>query len=141
MIYTLKIYRRLISVNIRGQLQYRVSFIFDVLATALITAPSFGTIALILQRFDNIAGWTVFVLAFLYGMAETAFGTMDMIFSGYDPQNFGRRVRLGSFDQMLLRPVSLIAQILGSEFVLRRLGRIIQGAVILAISLSQLHID
>lgn len=74
-------------------------------------------------------------------MAETAFGTMDMIFSGYDPQNFGRRVRLGSFDQMLLRPVSLIAQILGSEFVLRRLGRIIQGAVILAISLSQLHID
>ena len=139
--YTFNIYRRLISVNIRGQLQYRVSFFFDVLATALITALSFGSIALVLQRFNNIAGWTVYELAFLFGMAEIAFGTMDMIFSGFDPQYFGRRIRLGTFDQMLLRPVNLVAQVLGSEFILRRFGRIIQGSIILVISLTHLEIQ
>jgi ABC-2 type transport system permease protein len=139
--YTFDIYRRLISVNIRGQLQYRVSFIFDVLATALITALSFGTVALVLQRFDNIAGWSVYEIAFLFGMAEMGFGTMDLIFSGFDPPYFGRRVRYGSFDQMLLRPVNLIALILGSQFILRRLGRIIQGSILIVISLMNVQIQ
>ncbi|MBE9473362.1 MAG: ABC-2 family transporter protein [Chloroflexi bacterium] len=141
MSHTFNIYRHLISVNIRGQMQYRVSFLFDVLATALITALSFGSIALILQRFNNIAGWTVYELAFLFGMAETAFGTMDIIFSGFDPPYFGRRVRLGTFDQMLLRPVNLVVQVLGSQFILRRFGRIIQGSIILLISLTHLEIQ
>ena len=113
---------------------------FDLLGTGLVTALGFGTIALILQRFDNISGWGIYEIAFLFGMAETAFGTMDMIFSGFDPPYFGRRVRLGTFDQMLLRPASLIAQILGSQFVIRRLGRIIQGSIILIIALNQLEI-
>ena len=74
-------------------------------------------------------------------MAETAFGTMDMIFSGFDPPFFGRRIRLGTFDQMLLRPVDLVAQVLGSQFILRRFGRIIQGSIILVISLTHLEIQ
>lgn len=139
--HTVDIYRRLISVSFRGQMQYRVSFIFDILATALITALSFGSIAMILQRFNNIAGWTIYELAFLFGMAEVAFGSMDMVFSGFDPPYFGRRVRFGSFDQMLLRPVSLIAQVLGSQFILRRIGRIIQGLIILVISLVYVNLD
>jgi ABC-2 type transport system permease protein len=139
--YSFNIYRRLISVNIRGQLQYRVSFLFDFIGTALITVLAFGSVALVLQRFNNIAGWTVFEIAFLFGMAETAFGAMDMIFSGFDPPYFGQRVRIGSFDQMLLRPVNLFAQILGSQFIIRRLGRIIQGSIILVIALTQLDIQ
>lgn len=141
MIETFDIYRRLISISIRSQLQYRVSFIFDLLGTGLITALSFSTIALVLQRFEDIGGWEVYEIAFLYGMTETAFGTMDMIFSGFDPPYFGRRVRLGTFDQMLLRPASLIPQVLGSQFILRRLGRILQGLIILVIALSQLAIS
>ena len=137
---TLGIYQRLISVSIRGQLQYRVSFFFNLLGTGLVTLLGIGTIALVLQRFDNISGWTIFEIAFLYGMAETAFGGMDMIFSGFDPPYFGRRVRLGTFDQMLLRPGNLIAQILGSQSVIRRFGCIIQGFIILIIALNQLDI-
>lgn len=139
--HTLDIYRRLLSVNIRGQMQYRVSFLFDFFATAVITALAFGSVALVLQRFNNIAGWTIFEIAFLFGMAETAFGTMDMIFSGFDPPYFGRRVRIGSFDQMLLKPVNLFVQILGSQFILRRFGRIMQGLIILVIALAQLDIQ
>ncbi len=48
---------------------------------------------------------------------------------------------MGTFDQMLLRPANLIAQILGSQFIIRRLGRIIQGSIILIIALNQLDIQ
>ena len=73
-------------------------------------------------------------------MVETAFGVMDMLFSGFDPQNFGVQVRLGRFDQLLLRPASITLQVLGSEFILRRLGRIVQGLGVLGLAFANLHI-
>ena len=131
----LDMYRRLISVSMRSQLQYRVSFLFDLVGTGIGTAIAFGTLALVLQRFKNIAGWTLAEIAFLYGTVETGFGIMDLLFSGFDPQGFGQRVRRGSFDQILLRPVNVTLQVMGSEFALRRLARISQGVVVLFFSL------
>ena len=124
------LYFRLISIRIRSQMQYRLSFLLDAFTTASVAGVSFLTIALVLQKFDGIGGWTLWEVAFLYGMVETAFGMMDMLFSGFDPSFFGNRVRLGTFDQMLLKPVNIYLQVFGSEFVLRRLGRILQGLVV-----------
>ena len=127
----LDLYRRLVGAQIRSQAQYRVAFLIDVLGTALSVGSFFLSIALVLQRFGNLGGWTLAEIAFLYGMLETSFGFMDMIFSGFDPGGFGQRVRRGTFDQLLLRPIDITLQVLGSEFVLRRMGRILQGAAIL----------
>jgi len=133
-------YRRLISIQIRAQLQYRVSFLLDLAAAACLTVMSFGTLALIFQRFDDIAGWTLGEVAFLYGMVEIAFGIMDMVFSGFDPDTFGPMVQRGEFDQLLLRPVSVTLQVLGSDVALRRLGRIAQGIVVFGIALALLDV-
>jgi ABC-2 type transport system permease protein len=134
------IYRRLISVQIRAQLQYRLAFLFDLFATALIVVVEFGSLALILQRFENIGGWTLGEVAFLYGLIQMAFATMDMVFSGFDPQFFGQQVRRGTFDQLLLRPLNITLQVLGSRFDLRRLGGIFQGAVVFGVALSLVDI-
>jgi ABC-2 type transport system permease protein len=45
-------------------------------------------------------------------------------------------VRLGRFDQLLLRPLSLTLQVFGSSFDLKRLGRIAVGLGIFAYALS-----
>lgn len=132
----LNLYFRLIGVQMRSQMQYRWSFLLDMLGVLFITLAGFLTIAFVLQRFGNIAGWTLGEIALLYGMVETAFGTMDMLFSGFDPQNFGKQTRLGRFDQLLLRPVGITLQVFGSEFILRRLGRIAQGMAVLGIAIS-----
>lgn len=133
---TLDLYRRLIAAQFRAQLQYPVAFWFELLGTALITTAEFGSLALILGRFKGIGGWTLGEVAFLYGMVETAFGVMDLLFSGFDPPFFGRQVRLGSFDQLLLRPVNITLQVLGSRLEVRRLGRIVQGVVIFGIAVA-----
>lgn len=138
--YTINMYRRLVAVVIRGQMQYRISFLMDVLATGLIAFFEFGSLALVLQRFDNIAGWTLFEVAFLYGSVELSFGMMDLIFSGFDPKFFGRQVRMGSFDQLLLRPINITLQVLTLDVAMRRLGRITVGAFIFATAISQLNI-
>ncbi len=139
--HTLALYFRLIGVQIRSQLYFRTSFLFELIGTFLITTLEFGSLALVLQRFGGIQGWTVGEVSFLYGLVEISFGLMDMIFSGFDPPNFGKYVRQGLFDQLLLRPVNITVQVLGSEFVIRRLGKITMGIAIfaLAISLTDIH--
>lgn len=138
---SITIYFRLLAQEIRAQLQYPVSFLFELISYALVISLFFVSLALILQRFENIAGWTLGEIAFLYGSIEVSFGIMDMAFSGFDPRHFGEQVRRGRFDIILLRPLNLTLQVLGSEFVLRRLGRVLQGIVIFAIglSLTQIH--
>jgi ABC-2 type transport system permease protein len=134
------IYFRLISVQIRSQMQYRMAFVVETITTLMLSVTSFLTLAFVIQRFGNIAGWTLGEVAFLYGMAETSFGVMDLLFSGFDPGNFGRQTRLGQFDQLLLRPVGLTVQVFGSQFLLRRIGRIAQGAAVLIFAFSQVQL-
>lgn len=133
-------YFRLLSIQLRSQMSFRWSFWFDVISTGLLNFSYFASIYLALRRFGSIAGWSIGELAFLYGMAEIAFGSMDMIFSGFDPDHFAVFIRQGALDQVLLRPVNILAQIFGSRFILRRIGRITQGALVLVYAFSQINI-
>ena len=137
----LSLYLKLISVQFRSQLQYRFSFFFELFGTGLITLLEYGSLALVFSRFETLKGWSLGQVAFLYGLAELSFGLMDLIFSGFDPGTFGLFVRRGRFDQLLLRPINITLQVLGSEFALRRFGKIIIGIMIFfsALSLTAIH--
>lgn len=140
MLHNFDIYRRLLGVQMRSQMQYPASLLLDIISAFLLVVAEFGTLFLVLQRFDNIGGWRLGEVALLYGMVTLAFNFMDMAFSGFDPPFFGRDIRLGSFDQILLRPVSLGVQVLGGRFILRRLGLMLNGILILALALSLVEI-
>ncbi len=122
-------------------MQYRVGFLLETISVALGSVIGFTTLALVLQKFEGIAGWTLGEVAFLYAVVDVAFGLMDMIFSGFDPDYFAAHTRLGTLDQYLLRPVNLTLQIFGSQFVLRRLGRIFQAIVVLLFALQLVDIN
>jgi len=136
MIWEFKMYLRLLSIQLRSQMQFRASFWLDFLSTGLGNGVYIVSVALIMQRFDHIAGWTLGEVAFLIGMIEMSFGIMDMIFSGFDDGYFSTMIREGRFDQLMLRPVGLFWQVLGSVFLLRRMGRVIEGLLILLVALS-----
>ena len=122
MFHTLDIYRRLIGVQLRSQMQYRASFLFDIFTTCLVVFFEFGSLALVFARFEHIQGWTLGEVAFIYGLVEVSFGLMEFFFTGFDPQDFGQAMRRGTFDQLLLRPINITAQVLGSALALRRVG-------------------
>jgi ABC-2 type transport system permease protein len=134
--HNLALYLRLVRVQIHSQLQYPFSFWIDVLGTAVSLGAIFVSLALIVQQFGDLGGWSVGEIAFLFGLLEASFGLMDMVFAGFDPTTFGRRVRRGTFDQLLLRPVNITLQVLGDDFILRRLGRIAQGILIFVFALQ-----
>lgn len=134
--HTLGSYRRLLGAQVRSQLQYRASFVLDVLATMLITLSEFAALALVFNRFGDLGGWTLGEVAFLYALVELSFGLMDLLFSGFDPARFGQEVRRGTFDRLLLRPLPVTWQVLGADLQLRRLGPVALGLGIFALALS-----
>lgn len=139
--HTLDTYRRLVLAQVRGQMNSPVSFLLDLLSTAMFTVTEFGALALVLNRFGGVGGWSLPEIAFLYGLVEVSFSLMDLLFGGFDPPNFGQMVRRGTLDTLLLRPASLTVQVFGSDFVLRRLARLFTGLVILGFALAVAPID
>ena len=136
----LGLYQKLLGAQLRGQMQYRFGFVLDVIGTMLFTLTEFGAFVLVFGRFPNLGGWKLGEVAFLYGMVEFSFGTMDMIFAGFDPPAFAQHIRKGTLDQFLLRPSSLLVQMFGSDFTLRRVGRIALafGILVYAINANQI---
>lgn len=132
---TVELYLRLISIRVRAQMQYRASFALDLLSTFLGNIVYFLTFAAVLTRFGSIHGWTLGEVAFLFGLAEFSFASMDLVWGGYDYDAFSQVIRRGQLDQMLVRPLGLPLQVLTSEFPLRRLGRMAEGAFCFAVSL------
>ncbi|NEE59914.1 transporter, partial [Streptomyces sp. SID8455] len=55
-------------------------------------------------------------------------------------ERLGRRVRDGTLDTLLVRPVPVLAQVAADRFALRRIGRVVQGLAVLVYALATLDI-
>jgi ABC-2 type transport system permease protein len=139
--HTLTMYHKLLGVQLRSQMQYRVSFWLDLTGTAVITLFEFAALALVFERFGDLGGWTLGQVAFLYGIVNFAFAFSNIIFSGFNPSQFGQEVRMGTFDRIMLRPVNITAQVLGSRLEIRRMGKIFLNMGILAFAFSQTNVQ
>jgi ABC-2 type transport system permease protein len=130
---SLAVYRRLVGARIRSDWQHRTSFVLYLLSQTLVAGLDIAAIVVLFTNVDALAGWTVAQVALLYGINGTAFGLGDLFIS---PVEFAAiHIRRGSFDVFLLRPAGPLLQLIGSEFALRRIGRMVQPAVTLAIAL------
>lgn len=116
----------------RGQLQYRVSFLLQTGATFVSLFGEFVAILILFNTFHDLGGWRVGEIALLYGLVSMALGLVDMLCSGFE--RVSALVKSGEFDRLLVRPVSPFVQVLASEVQLRRLGRITQGLVTIVLA-------
>ena len=113
-------------------MQYRASFILQVFGQFIVTAVDFIAIIFLFNKFGTIKGWSLWEVGLLYGMTSVSFAIAEMSSRGFDL--FSRIIRLGEFDRFLIRPVGVFVQIMASDFDIRKLGRIMQGLVVLIFS-------
>lgn len=130
-----RLYRRLIGMQMRTQAQYKVNLAVDILTYFGVTSAEFLAVVLYFGTFPTLLGWRIGEVALLTGVMSISFGFAEMLGAGID--NFSDTIRLGEFDRILLRPVGAFTQVIGSDFRLRRLGRLSEGtaAIILALYL------
>lgn len=139
MVEALAIYRRLIGISIRGQMQYRFSFALRVIGSFFITLVDFIAIAVIFSHVPVLAGWRIEEVAFLYGTSYVGQRVGDLVVGNLD--RLSELIRTGSFDTYLVRPVGSLLQVVAGDFALRQLGGALQGAVVLVVAVGRLEVD
>ena len=130
----MRVFRRLAGARVRGELQYRSSFAAFTMAQAIVTFLDGVAILAFFSTVPEIGGWHRSEVLFLYAMASLSLGAADFIMGSieYLPE----LVRAGTLDRLLVRPAGVLAQLLAEEFALRRIGRIVQAVVVLAVLLA-----
>ena len=124
---------------IRVSMTYRTSFVILTVAQFVVTGLDFLAIVIMFANIDALGGFSLAEVAFLYGGAGVCLGLADLILGNIE--HLGSKIRLGTFDAMMIRPVPLYAQVCADEFALRRLGRIAQATAVLAWAVVTLDLE
>ncbi len=133
----MSLYRRLIAMQIRGQMQYKVALTIEVLSYGILIGIEFIALILYFGPFPTLLGWHVGEVVLLSAVTSIGFGLAELFGSGID--NFDVIIRQGDFDRLLLRPATALMQVSTTQFSLRRLGRISVGLVSFVFSLFLLR--
>lgn len=135
----LKLYMHYISINIRCMMQYKISFLLNVLGQFFVSFNVFLGVYFMFQRFSNVKGFTYSEVLLCFSVALMEFSLAEMTARGFD--NFSGMVRTGSFDLILARPRNEILQVLGSQFELTRIGRMLQAVVMFIYGINHCEVD
>lgn len=133
----LRLYQRLVVMQVRAQLQYKVNVVVDVLTYFGVTSMEFFTMLIYFVQFPSMLGWHIGEVAMLGGVTSFSFGLAELFGAGIDV--FDETIRRGDFDRVLLRPLNALILVVSSEFRLRRLGRMTEGVLAFLFSLTLLH--
>ncbi|MFI1397750.1 ABC transporter permease [Streptomyces sp. NPDC020681] len=124
---------------IRSTMTYRFSFVMSTVSNFTATIFDFVVIVLMFSQVDGLGGFSFAEVAFLYGTTSTSFGLADLAMGQVN--RLGTRVRDGTLDTLMVRPVPVLAQVAADRFALRRLGRICQGLLVLIWSLVIIDVE
>ena len=138
MVETVVLWRRLIGAQVRSQLQYRASFALDLAGAFLISFIDFMAVLVIFHNVHRLGTWSVREVALLYALSSISFALTDLAIGHLD--QFPQKIRDGNFDILLVRPRSTLFQVIASDFQLRRLGKAIQGLLVLVYALGALDL-
>ncbi|MGH8889782.1 MAG: ABC transporter permease [Acidothermaceae bacterium] len=117
---TLRVAWHLERAAFRGQLEYRLDFVILLLMGVAYQSSGLAFIWVVLQRFDTIGGWSFHELVFLYALRLLAHVVWYIPFNqiGYVDQ----LVREGVFDQILVRPMNPLLQVMTRKFSMNIVG-------------------
>ncbi|MFD7656255.1 ABC transporter permease [Actinosynnema sp. NPDC059797] len=121
-----RVYPRLVAARLRGQASYRASFALLCAVSALSQLAELAVILVVFNRVSALGGFSVDEVILMYALAGVAFGIADAVAGQLD--ELPTYLRTGTFDVLLLRPLSTLAQVMTSDLHLRKVGRTLASA-------------
>jgi ABC-2 type transport system permease protein len=107
----------------RSAFQYRTSLIMLMANGLAVSSFELAATLVIFGNVKTLAGFSLSEALYLNGTAQAAFVLSDMAFTG--TEYLGERIRSGTFDALLIRPVSVLAQVFTDRWSPRHLSRLV----------------
>lgn len=130
----LRPYRVLLASRMRAQLQYRTSFVTDILGTMGVGLAEFAEVWIVFHNVDVLGGLDFTAALLVFALSNIAFSLADLVVGHLD--TLPTYIRAGQVDAFYVRPLPLLAQLVTSEVSLRRIGRLTVALVALAVALT-----
>ncbi|EWT03548.1 ABC transporter permease [Intrasporangium oryzae NRRL B-24470] len=127
-------YRVLLASRARAQMQYRASFVTDILGTIGVGLAEFAEVWVIFHNVDVLGGLDFTGALLVFALSNVAFALADMLVGHLD--QMPRYIRAGQVDAFYVRPLPLLTQLMTSDLSLRRVGRLSVALVALAVALT-----
>ncbi|MFG1865974.1 ABC transporter permease [Microbispora bryophytorum] len=122
----------------RAAAQYPLSFALMTVGGLVVGGLDIAVIWVIFANTDELAGFGLTEVMFLYGASQLAFSLADLLFGNVD--RVSRHIGAGTLDAMLIRPASPFVQVAADQFTPHRLGRSIQAGAVLTVGLTRLDV-
>ncbi|MBI2822014.1 MAG: ABC-2 family transporter protein [Acidobacteria bacterium] len=112
---------------LKGRLAYQGDFFIAVFTSFSATVASFGFLYILFHRVSSLQGWSFEELLFIYGFSLICLGFFNVL--SLNLYEFGERyVMEGRFDQVLLRPLHPLFQVLFEAFRIESFQEVITGS-------------
>lgn len=125
----MNLYLNFIALNLKSQMQYKVSFFLTTFGQFITAFTSFFGLYFIFSRVNAIDDFTYEQVLLCFAVVMAAFSLGEMLGRGFGV--FPRMLGNGEFDRVLVRPRSIILQILIPDMDFTRLGLLIQAVIVL----------
>ncbi|MBQ9267516.1 MAG: ABC-2 family transporter protein [Clostridia bacterium] len=133
------LYLKSIWMDMKCELEYKLSFVFTMVASALSTLFTLLGTIILLRKFGSVDGWTISEVMLVTGIAVFGHVVTEMFGRGLD--HFYKQVKSGLLDRILVRPRSITLQVLCSDFQASKIGRLLEAIVILIYGIATVNVE
>ena len=130
----MKFYRTLFMINIKAQMQYKLSLFLSCLGQFLTAFATFFSLDFVLRQVSAVDQFTYGQTALCFAVIMVAFSVGEAIGGGL--ATFSGMVNRGEFDRILTRPRNPVLQVIVPNFDLTRAGLFVQGLLILGLAIA-----
>ena len=130
----MSLYWNLIRIRIKSMTEYQGAFWAHFFAKMVGWGANLAIVFLLVNQFDNIAGWSAYEVLLLFSINETSYAFAGFLM--YGPFTaMSHHINRGTFDDALTRPVNIFLYMCCREFNFGYIGNLASTLVALGISL------
>ena len=134
----MKLYVKYASVCMQSVMQYKVSFLLMIVARFMLAFCELIAIRFLFSGLTQVKGYSYGDVLLCFSIIQMSFTFAELFGNGF--KEFSGMVRRGEFDRMMLRPCSLVLQIIGSRFEVGRTGPLLTALITLVLGIRHSQI-
>ena len=131
----MRLYFKFFAIHVKTEMAYRASFFLSCVGRLLTTVNVLLGLIFLMDRFETVGGYTLPEILLGYGVILTGFSMAECFTRGFDA--FAKVLREAAFDRILVRPRSIIFQVICQDIRLASVTSILQGVAMLVYAAVQ----
>lgn len=135
----ISLYGKYASVCTQSVMQYKMSFLLMLLGRFLVSFGELAAVQFLFSGLEQIKGYTYGDVLLCFSAIQMSFTLAELFGNGF--KAFSGMVRGGDFDRMMVRPRSLILQIMGTRFEIGRIGPLFTAVIMLVLGIKNSEVN